>query len=114
MSFITEWIRNGIEAQQEASDKEVRLMRAQQAGAALLRVSFDEPYRAPGFWRNPMRYVTVDQTRMCGGSDGKQSMYMATSTQRANSYDALLEIYGSLQRRKEARLAAPHEEEEDE
>jgi hypothetical protein len=38
---------------------------------------------------------------------------MATSTQRANSYDALLDIYGSLQRRKEARLAAPDEQDDE-
>ncbi len=88
-------------------------MRSQQAGAKQLRVSFDEPFRGPGFWRNPMHYVTVDRMRLGGGSDGKQSVYMATSTQRANSYDALLDIYGSLQRRKEARLAAPDEQDDE-
>lgn len=113
MSFITEWIRNGIELQQEATEREVRMMRSQQAGAKLLRVSFDEPFRGPGFWRNPMHYVTVDQQRLGGGSDGKQGVYMATATKRANSYDALLDIYGSLQRRKEARLAAADEEDDE-
>ena len=64
-----------------------------------LRKMWIEPALPDEHWKKSHNYVLLDQELPLGGSDGKQTKLMYSSTSHANTYDSVLIIYQQIENR---------------
>ena len=93
MSFISRWMESIMEDPEKVIERAHEVKEKSGNLAAIARNRFDQPHYYPKAWKNPWHRAGLRRGLFFGGSDGKQSRYLSSSTTRANSYDTVLEFY---------------------